>query len=132
MIKETQFGNWNVYKEDHNITAIQKVTGTGAQQVISLGDVNSLINLFAKYPIFLQKIEIAFTDSDIKNVLVERKIINSTQKIVLLNQQNVTSPSFILDGEQKVDEFRLPFQLIFTITYTNPKDYEIVVMLEEI
>jgi len=132
MITEKDYGGWSILIDGPLITAIKTITATGGADVTPLGDISSLLSLLAKYPLFLKKIEIAFDDLDVKSVIIERQLLSSPRKINLLTQTGVTTQSMILDGEQKIDVFSLYFKLIFTITYTATKKYDITVFLEEV
>ncbi len=132
MITEKDYGGWSIIREGKQVTAIKTINGSGASQEIILGEGANLMSLFAKYPLFLAKIELLFEDADVKSFKVEKQYLTTaSRKNVILNQSGVTVSSGELAGELDVDVFSMPFKLIFTITYTSGKKYDVVVGMME-
>lgn len=132
MITEKDYGGWSLIRESKQVTAIKTINGSGASQETILGEGANLISLFAKYPLFLAKIELLFEDADTKSFKVEKQYLTTaSRKNTILNQSGVTVTSGELAGEVDVDVFSIPFKLTFTVTYTLNKKYDIVVNLME-
>jgi hypothetical protein len=133
MITEKKFGDWTTYRSGKSVSLFIKKTGTGAQQVISLGDGVTYLAQFLNFPVRLLKIELNFEDTDAKNVEVDKTPQFASLKTILLGLTAVTNKSLVLDAEPgNVDVIKTPFQLDFIVTYTLNKVYEITVTLDEV